>query len=128
MISDNRIKLVNFLEKNLEEKETKIFYNPKLYHNLIIHKDKIILKLIKNFKYNNIYEGIIPDAIIDYTDNMHGVDYMNLKTSYYSIGEKCYKWYKYIFSRMVEISLENSRIIFNKVHNKKKLFSNLEKM
>ena len=120
MISDNRIKLVNFLEKNLEEKETKIFYNPKLHQNLIIHKDKRILKLITNFKYNNIDEGRRPYAIIDYTDNMHGVDYMNLKTSYYSIGEKCYKWYKYIFSRMVEISLENSRIIFNKVHNKKK--------
>ena len=56
MISDNRIKLVNFLEKNLEEKETKIFYNPKLYQNLIIHKDKRILKLITNFKYNNLSE------------------------------------------------------------------------
>ena len=77
MISDNRIKLVNFLEINLEEKETKIFYNPKLHQNLIIHKDKRILKLITNFKYNNIDEERKPYSIVDYTDNMHGVDYMN---------------------------------------------------
>ena len=120
MISDNRINLGYFLEKNLQDKESLIFYNPKLKQNLVIHRDKRILKLITNYKYDIIDNGRRPYAIVDYSDNMHGVDFMNLKTSYYKIGDKSYKWYKYIFYRMVEISLENSRIIFNKVHNKKK--------
>ena len=129
MISDNRINLGYFLEKNLNDKESLIFYNPKLKQNLVIHRDKRILKLITNYKYDIIDNGRRPYAIVDYSDNMHGVDFMNLKTSYYKIGDKSYKWYKYIFYRMVEISLENSRIIYNKVHNlKETIFEFREKV
>ena len=98
-----------------------LYKNLSLNINLLLYKEnKKIIKCITNYKYNNIIDkNIKPEPIINYEKNMHGVDIMNLKTSLYNKNSKSYKWYKYIFYHMIEISLENSRIIYNKIKNKK---------
>lgn len=72
---------------------------------------------MSTLKYTNC-EGK-PNAVIDYSKYMHGVDILNLKNSFFSMKRKYYKWYKYVFFHLIEICFTNAQIIFEAIIGKK---------
>ena len=57
-----------------------------------------------------------PHMIIDYNQNMGGVDKCDQYLSYYSVGRKTQKWWKPIFFRMFEMCITNSMCIYVEKH------------
>lgn len=54
-----------------------------------------------------------PTCIIDYNQNMGGVDLMDQQLSYYSLTQRrSIKWWKKVFWRLVDVTIINSWIIF----------------
>jgi len=117
MVKENRKEIPkNLCDLDLELNENKIFSNENGL-NLILWQDKKKVKCLTTIKFNKV-EGK-PEPIFDYGKNMHGVDILNLKTSYYTFKRKYYKWYKYIFFHMIEICIVNAHIIFESIKKTK---------
>ena len=53
-----------------------------------------------------------PLAIQDYTENFNAVDKSDQMRSYYGIASKAYKWWKYLFWFVLDISLVNAFILY----------------
>jgi len=53
-----------------------------------------------------------PDVIMDYNQNMGGVDKCDQYLSYYSVGRKTHKWWKTVFFRLFEMCVINSMCIY----------------
>ena len=54
-----------------------------------------------------------PAMILDYNQNMGGVDLADQHLSYYSLGtRRTLKWSKKVFWRLIDISIINSWIIY----------------
>ena len=62
-----------------------------------------------------------PILITDYNKSMGGVDRMDQLLMYYSTGRKTIKWYKWLFRRVIDISVVNSSILYNLCHRDKPL-------
>ena len=53
-------------------------------------------------------------AVIDlYNKHMGGVDLADQQRQYYSVGRSSYKWYRYLFWFLLDISICNSFIVYN---------------
>lgn len=70
--------------------------------DIIIHKDKKIPRLF--YEYNN---------------HMRGVDILDQKASYYQNKNTTKKWWKRVFYHLLEISICNSHILFEKITGRK---------
>ena len=92
------------------KKESKnIAFNSKVL--IQSYEDKKRLLFGANYKDN------IENIKNDCNKNNRGVDKMNQQTSCYEIQRKCYKWWKKIFILLVQVSVLNSKIIYEKSNN-----------
>ena len=107
----------NFKNEKLEPGKSLYIKNGDI---MAVHwKDKRDVFVISSFHGNtetNIerHRGKIqkPDVIIDYNQNMGGVDKCDQYISYYTIGRKAQKWWKKVFFRMFEMCVINSMCIY----------------
>jgi len=59
-------------------------------------------------------QGISKPAVVDkYNKHMGGVDLADQLRQYYSIGRSSYKWYRYFFWFLMNISICNSFLLYN---------------
>ena len=114
---------------------------------IILWKDKRVVNMIstcnnaetekveKKMKIKNKKDGSTsyktltlnkPKAICDYNKYMKGVDHLDQMTSYYKFARKSYKWTKKIVMYMLQMSLHNSFVLYNKFSNSCKPLSLLE--
>lgn len=68
----------------------------------------------KKWRNGNQAQIQIPLMIKEYNTYMKGVDIFDQRLTYYSYPHKFKKWWKYIFIYLLEISMFNSFIIYNK--------------
>lgn len=54
-----------------------------------------------------------PAVVSLYNSHMGGVDLNDQLRQYYNIGRSSYKWYKYLFWYLIDVSICNSYILFN---------------
>ena len=54
-----------------------------------------------------------PAVVAQYNKNMGGVDLADQLRKYYCLGHSCYKWYRYLYSFVVDSSICNAFILFN---------------
>ena len=53
-------------------------------------------------------------AVVDlYNRSMGGVDRVDQLREYYSVGRSCYKWYRYIFWYLIDVSICNAFVLCN---------------
>lgn len=57
-----------------------------------------------------------PPLLVDYQQYMRGVDVGDQMTGYYNIGRRSKKWWKRVFSYLVECSILNSYVLDSHVH------------
>ena len=58
-------------------------------------------------------QDVSKPAVVDkYNKHMGGVDLADQLRQYYSIGRSSYKWYRYIFWFLMDISISNSFLLF----------------
>jgi hypothetical protein len=62
-----------------------------------------------------------PVCIIDYNENMNGVDRIDQMLSYYPTVRKKIKWTKKLVLYMLELSLHNAHVIYNDKHPNDKM-------
>lgn len=53
-----------------------------------------------------------PATIVNYSTHMNGVDMADQIRSYYEIGRRSYKWWKYISNFMLDASIINAHILY----------------
>ncbi|KAJ8959751.1 hypothetical protein NQ314_006180 [Rhamnusium bicolor] len=68
-----------------------------------------------------------PICVIDYNQNMSGVDRSDQMISYYTTPRKTIRWYLKVFFHLIDVCLWNSTYINNKVKPKKAAIYNSEK-
>ena len=54
-----------------------------------------------------------PPVVVLYNSNMGGVDLADQMCKYYTIGRSSYKWYKYLFWFLVDLSICNAFVLCN---------------
>ena len=54
-----------------------------------------------------------PKAVINYTNNMGGVDLADQRREYYGVGRTSKKWWKYLLHFVINVSIVNSYLIFD---------------
>lgn len=129
MIRKNR---TNFIKKFVLQLTKECESACKNDVNCVLWKDKTkkrerIIKLISTIhssemKMLEISKGkpkVLPEILKEYQENMKGVDIMNSAIHYYKFGHRSYKWWEPIFYELLEIVINNSLIIYNKITNKK---------
>ena len=58
-------------------------------------------------------QDVSKPAVVDkYNKHMDGVDLADQLRQHYSIGRSSYKWYRYIFWFLMDISISNSFLLF----------------
>lgn len=62
-------------------------------------------------------ERDIPKVVLNYRENMHGVDSFNQLSSYYSFPHRSYKWYRTIIAWLIEVCINNAFSIYRKMHH-----------
>ena len=81
-------------------------------------KDKkemlLISSIYTNEKKNKKIGKMIPEVSAKYSSNMRSVDIMDQNLENLDIKQKSYKWWKPIFYYILEITINNSFIIYNK--------------
>ena len=78
--------------------------------------DASIIKNVPRTASKNYNEKInipCPLPIIQYNNNMGGVDLLDQKRSYYGIGRSSRKWWKYIFKFVMNVAIINSHILYD---------------
>ena len=73
-------------------------------------------KLLRRTKTGEQTEIQKPKAICNYNRNMFGVDLSDQYRSYYPLGRKGHKWYKYGFWFILDIMISNAFILEKKKH------------
>lgn len=59
-------------------------------------------------------QSVSKPAVVDqYNKNMGGVDLADQLRKYYSVGRTSYRWYRYIFWFIVDVSICNAFILYN---------------
>ena len=89
-------------------KDTKIVKHRENLENEIERKQKGALP------GENLIKASCPSTIQTYSKNARGVDLLDQMISYYSVDVKSKKWYKSIFSHILQISLYNSFLLYKK--------------
>lgn len=69
-----------------------------------------------------------PICVIDYNQNMSGVDRSDQMVSYYTTPRKTIRWYLKVFFHLVDVCLWNSTYINNKVKPKKSSYLQFREM
>ena len=70
--------------------------------------------LAEDLVVNRRNQRVSKPAVVDfYNKHMGGVDLADQLRNYYSIGRSSYKWYRYLFWFLFDISICNSFILFN---------------
>ena len=54
-----------------------------------------------------------PQAVINYTKHMGGVDVSDQKRKYYGVGRSSKKWWKFILHFILNVCLVNSFILYD---------------
>mgnify|MGYP002224293578 CR=1 FL=1 len=54
-----------------------------------------------------------PEAVVNYTKNMGGLDLADQMRDYYGVGRPSKKWWKYLFHFVINVSIVNSFIIYD---------------
>ena len=63
---------------------------------------------------NRQNQQVSKPAVIDlYNKNMGGVDLADQIRQYYSVGRSSYKWYRYLFWFLIDVSICNSFLLYN---------------
>lgn len=86
---------------------------------VISTKHKFEMILAKNRKGN---ESRKPNIVVDYNDNMSGIDRGDQMVSYYSTPRKTIRWYMKLFFHLLDIALWNGHYIYKKITQKPKTF------
>ena len=55
-----------------------------------------------------------PAVVCNYNENMGGVDSSDQMRSYYPLGRKSHRWYKYIFWFLVDLAIGNAFVLWKK--------------
>jgi hypothetical protein len=55
-----------------------------------------------------------PNAVMNYTHNMGGVDLSDELREYYGVGRSSKKWWKFVFHFVINICVVNSFILYDK--------------
>ena len=121
MIKESRLGVNEIFTRKMEYDEIAFAVNSKkgTNLNLIQWKEKRKMNLLTTMEYDNIRENNKPYPIHDYSQNMHGVDFMNYKVALFRDRRKSYKWYKYVFYHIIEIALDNAYVLFQNIKNQK---------
>lgn len=127
--------IVSENKKNLPQKED--YFNLQKTcattgkFNLISWKDKKVINIISSVCDKSLIEvnqrsRVIekPNAFNEYSHNNSGVDRMNQSISYYNRNTRSRKWWKKVFYFLLESSINNANIVYNKINSSE--ISNLD--
>jgi len=114
----------------LQKYESKFYVSSNNDMLLTVWKDTKIVHLVSNLGNSleseierkqkgalpgeNLIKASCPSTIQTYSKNARGVDLLDQMISYYSVDVKSKKWYKSIFSHILQISLYNSFLLYKK--------------
>ena len=62
-------------------------------------------------RFNNVKRKLKPEMLLDYSNYMGGVDGMEQPRSYYDVGRKANKYWRYILFNICNITIINSFIL-----------------
>ena len=68
-------------------------------------------------RFNTVERKLKPEMLLDYSKYMGGVDRMDQTRSYYDIGRKAKKYWRYILFNIFNIAIINSFILYKKKHH-----------
>ncbi|KAG5891125.1 hypothetical protein JTB14_022237 [Gonioctena quinquepunctata] len=116
-VKANRMYMPKF-QKRIEKGDVKVFSNKKLLalkwkdkrdiHKLTsIHNNE--MRCLKNSRGENILK---PAAVVDYNQNMGGVDKTDMLLSTTKTVRKCIKWYKKVFFHLLDLAVLNSHVVY----------------
>lgn len=125
--------IVNKNRKNLpksdNDEEIKIATTGKI--NYVNFKDKKSISCLSTrfdstsieiSKESETEKKEMPNALFQYKNFSHGVDKMNQMSSYYSISKRSVKWWKRIFYFLVDVTIYNAYVLWDKVSAAEKNF------
>lgn len=122
----NRVNAIIYKDK-FKQPRKKQTSKKKVTNKGILRSKPVVLKMISTIHTNNLEETKtkrgkthkVPNAVVQYRNFMKGVDLMDQEIQCYKFPHKSLKWWLPIFYHLLEISLNNSRIWYNKHENKK---------
>ena len=83
---------------------------------LLVYKDKKVARFITSIHGRQLSQSGRPQIVEDYNRFMRGVDKGNQHSSYYHPNHKSMKWWKAIFSSILQVCINNAYIIFKENH------------
>jgi len=104
-----------YQKKKRNSKIKFIAWKDKRVVNLLttVHSAKGLPKKKWDKKQKKLIDFMKPNAIHQYNMNCHGVDRVDQILSYFMFQRKCNKWWRKLFFYLLEITIMNSRIIYN---------------
>jgi hypothetical protein len=87
-----------------------------------IHDNGVTHKQVRDKKEATGFRNVAkPDCVVQYNKYMGGVDLMDQLLQYYEYPHRSNKWYMPLYNRIRETAIVNRYILYQKVHNDKKM-------
>ncbi|XP_018367242.1 PREDICTED: piggyBac transposable element-derived protein 4-like, partial [Trachymyrmex cornetzi] len=129
-VRPNRAKLPKVNKKEIKNGEMKVFSSPRMTY--MLWKDKRLVTMLSTkhapemvvtnkVDYHTKQKKQKPNIVLEYNDNMGGVDLSDQCITPYEILRKSQKWYIKTFFHLLDLAIFNAWVVYNTVHADKKL-------